>query len=251
MFPVLIFLLASCFPSAKVPVDTISYPYSTDGRQDCLLVFLPGRGDSANDFETQGFIRTFRQRGMKADALAVDLNIGYYMDMTAIERLRYDVITPARDRGYRNILLIGISIGGLAALEYERKYPGEVAEIVLLAPYMGGDEVVDEIVNAGGISKWYPGRISRHDYERHIWAWIKQYKSTDRRRPVIYLGYGTHDRFARSERLLSDAVGADRTITRPGGHAWSTWKILWGTLSERISCSDNKLVDAEPAEYNK
>ncbi len=246
--------LTSCFRASKVPVNTISYPFKNGIRQECLVIFLPGRGDSAGDFDHEGFIAALRRTGINADLIAVDLHFGYYMDMTAVERLRHDVIVPARAQGYRNLLLVGISIGGLAALEYERKYPGDVGGIVLMAPYLGRDQILDEIASAGGISKWKPGRIAKSDHERRIWAWVRDYKLQGRRTPVIYLAYGRQDRFAQSDRLLAEAVGQDRTITGPGGHSWSTWRKLWNQVVGRISCSTDqkdRLVDADRAEYNK
>src|SRR5512143_3401249 len=115
-------ILTACFPSAKVPVDTITYPYKEGIRQGCLVILLPGRGDRAADFEREGFIERFRQTGVKADIVAADLHFGYYMNRTAAERLRQDIILPARDNGHSHLWLVGVSIGGLAALEYERKY---------------------------------------------------------------------------------------------------------------------------------
>ncbi len=228
--------LTSCFPAAKVPVDTLAYPYEKGIRQECLIVFLPGRGDRAGDFEREGFIDRLRKEGLKADAVAVDLHFGYYLNRVAAERLRHDVIVPARERGYGHLWLVGISIGGLAALEYERKYPGEISGIILLAPYLGSDEIADEINRTGGLRRWNPGLVSESDYERLLWAWIKRYDTEGLDSPLIYLGYGRDDRYAESDRLLESALGPGRALTLQGGHSWTTWKVLWNSLSARISC---------------
>src|SRR5712672_3477612 len=55
---------------------------------------------------------------MLADIVVADLHFGYYLRQTAIERLREDVILPARTRGYQCISLVGISLGGFGALYY-------------------------------------------------------------------------------------------------------------------------------------
>ena len=45
-----------------------------------------------------------------------DIHLSYYITRTAIQRLREDVILPARASGYKRISLAGISLGGLGAL---------------------------------------------------------------------------------------------------------------------------------------
>jgi len=232
-------VLSSCVPSAKVPLDTIMYPQEKGNLQECLVIFLPGRGSRAAEFEREGFIERIRQSGLKADAVAAELHLGYYANWTAVERLRLDVIAPARARGYKQVWLVGISMGGLGALEYARNYPGEVAGIVLLAPYVGDDEIINEIIQAGGLEAWTPGPIAELDYQRRLWTWIRDYKMQRLSRPVIYLGYGLDDRFVEADHLLASAIGPHRTMTVPGGHTWTTWKVLWKSLEGRISCSGN------------
>jgi hypothetical protein len=80
-----------------------------------LLVFLPGVFDVVEDYEAYGFLRAVRETGRAVDMLLVDAHLGYYAARTVLERLRQDVIVPARAR-YESICLIGISMGGLGAL---------------------------------------------------------------------------------------------------------------------------------------
>jgi pimeloyl-ACP methyl ester carboxylesterase len=135
---------------------------------------------------------------------------------------------------------VGISLGGFGALEFEIAHPGEVSGIVLLAPYLGGDKIISELVQAGSVKAWEPRLIARSDYERQLWAWIRNYESQDRHLPIIYLGYGNNDRFAVSNRLLADVLGPIRTITGPGGHTWSTWQVLWESLLRKICCTERE-----------
>jgi pimeloyl-ACP methyl ester carboxylesterase len=230
----ILMVLMSCSPPARIPLDTITYPYREGSRQECLIVFLPGRGGRAIDFSRKGFIERVRQAGLMADMLAADLHLEYYLNQTAAERLRLDVIAPARDQGYRCLWLVGISLGGFGALEYEIAHPGDVSGIVLLAPYLGGDRIITEISQAGSVKAWNPGLIARSDYERRLWSWVRDYELQDGHAPIIYLGYGNHDRFAVSNRLLGDVLGPERTITAPGGHTWSTWTALWEYLLREI-----------------
>jgi pimeloyl-ACP methyl ester carboxylesterase len=232
-------VLSSCVPPAKVPLDTITYPQAEGSLQECLVIFLPGRGGRAAEFEREGFIERVRQSGLKADVVAAELHIGYYVNWTAVERLRHDVIAPARALGYRQVWLVGISMGGLGALEYAIKYPDDVTGIVLLSPYLGDDGIINEIIQAGDLKDWEPGPIAELDYQRHLWAWIRDFKIQGLSRPVIYLGYGSDDRFIEADHLLALVIGPHRTMTVPGGHTWTTWKVLWNSLTGRISCSGN------------
>ena len=79
------------------------------------------------------------------------MHFGYYLRRTAIERLREDVIVPAQRKGYGEIDLVGISLGGFGALYYAMHHPGEIARLFLLAPYLGEQPVVREICTAGGV----------------------------------------------------------------------------------------------------
>jgi pimeloyl-ACP methyl ester carboxylesterase len=129
---------------------------------------------------------------------------------------------------------VGISLGGFGALEFEIVHPGEVSGLVLMAPYLGEDKIISEIVQAGSVKAWEPGLTEKSDYERQLWTWIRDYELQDRHAPAIYLGYGNNDRFVVSDRLLADVLGPERTIIGPGGHTWSTWQVLWESLLRKI-----------------
>jgi pimeloyl-ACP methyl ester carboxylesterase len=81
-------------------------------------------------------LQAVRETGRAVDILLVDAHLGYYAARTVLERLRHDVIGPARTR-YESIRLIGVSMGGLGALLYAARYPGHVTDVALLAPFVG------------------------------------------------------------------------------------------------------------------
>ena len=81
-----------------------------------------------------------------------------------MNRLREDVIGPARSGGYSTIWLVGISLGGLGAGLYTGHYPGDVASLVLLAPFLGEAPIIEEIAAAGGVRTWNPGEMATSDY---------------------------------------------------------------------------------------
>lgn len=197
----------------------------------CLVVFLPGRGDDAGDFERHGFVTELVQRGLSVDIVAADATIGYYLRGTFLERLARDVVGPARARGYRHVWLIGNSLGGIGTLYYARGHTSEVTGVLALAPYLGERELIDAIDEQGGLATWQGPRradaLTPDNYVREIWRWVQAIARGRERGPDIYLGFGRSDRFARAGMLLADALPDDHVSVISGGHDWDTWRRLF------------------------
>lgn len=230
----LVLLAAGCYrpQPATVPLRTLAIPGSP-ADASCLVVFLPGRGDGPEDYVRHGFPERLRQAGSRCEMLALDSHLGYFFEHTITERLRDDVIAPARARGVREIWLVGISLGGLGSLLYDREHPGEVTGIVLLSPYLGEKEQVEPIAAAGGLRRWTPpAGLERTDL-RGLWAWLQGLAKPEPGRPEVYLAFGARDRFAGAHRLLAEVLPPDHVITLPGRHNWRTWKRLWQAFLER------------------
>ena len=105
------------------PIPTQAAPMVAAERAATLVVFLPGRGGAMADFEREGFLTTLRESGARVDGIAVDAHLGYYFRRTVIARLQADVLQPARQQGYRRIVLVGVSLGGLGATCPARSTP--------------------------------------------------------------------------------------------------------------------------------
>src|SRR5438105_14607402 len=67
-----------------------------EARHSALVVFLPGIGDVAEDFERNGFVQALRDSARPADIAVADVHFGYYIRRSVLERLRVDVIEPAK-----------------------------------------------------------------------------------------------------------------------------------------------------------
>ena len=223
--------LTSCVPASTVPIKTIDFGASEPARHPTLVVFLPGRGSSARSFDEEGIIRALRRRNPGIDMIGVEAHLGYYMDRTLSRRLKEDVITPAQKLGYRQIWLVGISMGGLGALLYDTAYPGDVTGICLLAPYLGDGTLLEEIGRAGGLAHWQTGGAD-HDLDREIWTMLRAYLQDEKSAGRVYLGFGTSDRFAASDRLFASLLPAAQVVSAPGGHDWPTWRTLWDLTLE-------------------
>lgn len=251
----LLFLLPvlGCNPPyrpATVPIDTIRYDAPGGPHQE-LMVFLPGYGDTPSAVERHGLVRAVWARGLAADIVAVDAHLGYYQDGTILTRLKEDVINTAKAGGYKNIWLVGTSLGAYGAILYAGHYPQDITGVVLLGPFLGEKKTVDEIRQAGGLQQWDPGEVgnkTKEDWEKQIWLWLKlRQKQGDFRLwskdceqekgclPKIYLGYGKLDRFSRGQDLLASVLPPEYVVALFGGHDWMTWKRAWDTVLDRMT----------------
>ncbi len=250
--PVLLFL-AGCYPwypPPKTPIDALRYTMpETEHR--LLIVFLPGNGDSLRTFEREGLVDAVRARKLPADMVAVDAYLSYYVNGSVFTRLKEDVIDPAKALGYRNIWIVGNSLGGFGAVSYARKYPRDVTGVVLLGPFLGEKKTIREITEAGSLDKWEPGEMPQDPREAwgwELWKWMKDAeqqkcfqdtagrsgKGSDKCPSRIYLGYGKGDRFAAGQKLMAQILPPGQSFAIDGGHDWRTWKKAWGLILDHI-----------------
>jgi len=177
------------------------------------MIWFPGAYHSAQSFVDQGFAEAVAKRGTRLDLLFVDLEMTHLQDRDPLERLRSEIILPARTSGV-SIWLAGISLGGLVALDYASAHPGEIDGLCLLAPYLGNRMLIDEIA---------AGRLAECDAEHRIWRYIKSQIDVT----PVFLGYGRQDRFSRSHDLMAATLPANCVDVVDGGHDWRTWRKLW------------------------
>jgi pimeloyl-ACP methyl ester carboxylesterase len=215
----------------RVIKDTVP---ATD-KPHALLIALPGAGDRAQDLIDQQFVRALRQRELPVDVFAVDVPMDDYLDGNVAGHLADQLITPARDAGWGHIWLMGVSLGGMGALTYMCQHPGDIAGVILIAPFLGTRGLLAEVGHAGGLEAWQPGTITERDDERRLMTWLKHASAGELATPPVFLGYGHDDRFAAASRLLSQRLPAERVMTIPGGHDWPTWHALWCRILDHPS----------------
>ena len=187
------------------------------------MVWLPGAYHGARDFVAHGFPEAVRTRRLGVDLQFVDLELAHVGDRSAVQKLRDEVVSPARAEGV-SVWFGGISLGGLIALCYAASYPDELDGLCLLAPYLGNRMLTGEIARAPGLKEWQPGELAETDEERRIWRYIKTRSAASR---PLYLGYGRGDRFSAAHELLAATLPADAVDVVDGGHEWLTWVRLW------------------------
>jgi pimeloyl-ACP methyl ester carboxylesterase len=177
------------------------------------MIWLPGAYDGARSFVDEGFAAAAAKRGRCVDLLFVDLEMTHLEDRGPLERLRSEIVLPARIAGVAT-WLAGISLGGLVALDYAGTHLGELDGLCLLAPYLGNRMLIDEIA---------AGRLAQSGAEHGIWRYIK----TQINAAPVHLGYGRQDRFSRAHELMAAALPAKCVDVIDGGHDWRTWFRLW------------------------
>jgi pimeloyl-ACP methyl ester carboxylesterase len=157
----------------------------------------------------------------------VDAHYGYYAARALFERMADDVIFSAHAAGYEQLWLAGISLGGFGATLYAAHHAQQIDGMILLAPYLGKESLIQEIEEAGGIQNWNPGDFPEGDTDRTLWAWFKTYSESNEGLPPIYLGYGKSDKFARANAMLAEILPPSHVFAIEGGHDWRTWKKIW------------------------
>jgi pimeloyl-ACP methyl ester carboxylesterase len=226
--------LYSCTP--EVPIQVLEYGEMDASEHKNLFVILRGRGGSHYDFEEHGIIDEVRRQKLPFDIVAPAAHFGYYRTETLPERLKHDIIEPARAKGYSNIWLAGFSMGGLGSLFTVRKYPDLVEGVILVSPFLGGSSILNEIEKAGGLSGWSRPEGTEGKWPYDLWDWIGQYRETPDRFPEIHLGYGDDDRMTKGgPALLIPSLKPENHFAVPGGHDYETFKEIWRLHMERLA----------------
>jgi pimeloyl-ACP methyl ester carboxylesterase len=208
-----------------------------------LFVFLPGRRDRASDFVGRGFITLAQGCVPDLDCVTVDATLAYYLDGSVADRLQREIIEPARALGYREVWIVGVSMGGLGAFFHEKAYPGDVNGLILLAPFVGDElKLFAEIDAAGGPANWArfepasAPRGNRSNYQRELWRFLGRLQMAEANPLQIWVSYGNADRLRPGIERLRSIIPPERVFQLAGGHTWEVWtagfrKILakiWG-----------------------
>ncbi len=227
--------LAGCYfvrsPSRPIPALAFRNPRVAHAR--CLVAFIPGFLDSPDTYLDNDFPRELIGSGAPCDAVGVDLHFRYYSSVGVADMINEDVLQPAIARGYDEIWLVGISMGGLGTLLTASRYAEHIDGVILIAPFVGEEPVLREIEAAGGARSWHPPEgideapWTAENYTAKVWSWLRGYDTDPDARPPLYIGWGSEDRLGAADRLLADLMPADHVTSQPGGHNWATWRPLW------------------------
>lgn len=223
-----VFSSSACAPPpARAPLDTVLHERKAPGPPALLIVYLPGNGDKPTAFEDHGLLDALRRKGVPADVVMVNAHLGYYLNGSVFRRLKEDVVNPAKAKGYARIWLVGNSLGAYGSLAYLGEHASDIAGVVLLGPFVGDREAIVEVKKAGGLRAWDPGPVDPTDWKKKLLLLLKDYEQRREAYPPVYLGYGTFDKFAASQKFLAEVLPPERVVVLAGGHEWRTWGRIW------------------------
>jgi pimeloyl-ACP methyl ester carboxylesterase len=237
LFPCL-WLCSACASWLPAPEPMRAVDHERPGpRATCLMVFLPGGGDDERSFVRKGFVDEVARRHYSIDMVATDATLGYYTRGVFSDRLARDVVQRRVARGYKELWLVGNSLGGFGSLLYSRQR-GDVSGVLALAPYLGSDsDVFKAIRSAGGLRNWHAppkAPINEHNLTPELWRWLQALAVGREHGPDLYLGYGDRDPLtARTSMLLAAALPHDHVFATAGAHDWVTWRKLFSEFLDR------------------
>ena len=221
-------MLGGCFTfgDARQPIAMQLVPAPAQGAPTAAVVVLPGFGVDAADMRAHGIDAAVQKSWPHADVLLTDATFAYYPSGKLVGRLETDVMGPVEAR-YKQVYLVGASMGGMGALLYERAHPGQTAGLLLFAPFLGDGEMLDEIRKVGGVKQWNPGpvpaEVNGDNYQHEIWRTIKSWSEDPARAQRIWLVCGEDDHLLEAVRLAAQALPASHFVEVKGGHSWKAW----------------------------
>jgi pimeloyl-ACP methyl ester carboxylesterase len=229
----------SVIGTPKDPIPTVRVD-GNDPSARVLVVVLPGFIYDADDLRDKGVADVIHRGWPAADIALVGATFNYYRSGLLVPRLHEQVIKPAREQGYRQIWLIGGSMGGMGVLLYEWHHPGELTGIIMLSPFLGSGSVLDEI-RAAGLARWDPGLLSsdmtEDNYQRQVWKMIKGWRDHPELARRVWLACGTGDHLYPDVQLLAPQIRPDQYIARPGGHNWDFWLPVAEEIFRKIAAA--------------
>lgn len=208
---------------AEVPLGSEFYHH--DAANSTLVVLLHGRGGEADNFVRYGAVDEIRSCNPGVNILGVDSHFGYYRDRIIEQRLREDIIRPARENGTREVWILGISMGGLGGLVYRQRNPDDIEAVILMAPYLGDWDELEVYLEKPAAEH---GELDQDFVE--IW---NRLGASANRHPDLTLAYGEGDSFNNQHRWLAGLLGDQRVVSGPGGHNWKAWQPLIPEVLQR------------------
>lgn len=207
---------------ATRPIRTVGWAAGQPRRAERLFVLLPGRRSPPEDFRENRVEEAIARLAGPAEIVAVDAHLGYYLSRKFVETMAEDLLVPARRAGFGEIWIVGVSLGGGGALAILRKRPDLVDGAILLAPFLGGDAVIERVRKYGAAIGLAPPPLEPNDmFFEEIWEWIERPEPP---RAPILLAFGRGDRLAPSHRLLATLLPPGRVVEVEGGHDWRAWR---------------------------
>lgn len=233
-------LLGGCYflQSPTRPLPALTVVREEGARQPCLIVFLPGMLDGPDTYLRYGFPQDVIASGAACDSVAVNLHARHYGQIGIADAVWEDVLAPALARGYDEIWLVGVSMGGLGALLTASEHARHVDGVILLSPFLGEEAFVRSVAEGGGLAEWrapdpLPERRTAENYSVFLWSWLRGLIDDPESMPQLYLGFANGERLEPGAQVLAEVLPEGHVLRRDGEHNWATWRPLFRTLLGR------------------
>lgn len=219
-------LVVACAPVSDVdePVEVVWD--KTGEPSDRLIVFIPGLFDTAIKFKKEEFFSIARAAGIKDDLLAAGIHVEHLIQDKLFTRMDNDIFIPAKKAGYKNIWLVGLSLGGLNSLLYFQAHTDEICGVVLLAPFLSETLSTQDIIKASGFKVWQAEQAKfKQPVEQKIqdlWAWMQKENLVS-----VYLGYGNKDLYLPTHQRLAKLLDKKNITVVDGKHDWRAARAIW------------------------
>jgi pimeloyl-ACP methyl ester carboxylesterase len=207
---------------------------------DLLLVFVPGIGMDARDFEANGLTGAVRERSWPVATAIIDPGPDAYLDGSVATRLLDSIAAAQRAAGANRVWLAGISLGCQAILRCVRARPDLAEGLILVTPYLASTGLIAEVSRAGGLRRWAASNIGRNELERALLSWLAATPAAEL--PRILVGRAVADRFATTATLLADLLPDDQVTSVAGAHDWKSWRNLWNLILDQNPFESRRVV---------
>src|SRR3546814_16294152 len=117
----------------------------------------------------------------------------------------------------------------MGVLFYEHEHPGELDGLVLLSPWLGDSDMLDEIAKAGGVSRWQPGplptTVDGDNYQRELWRVVKRRRDDPVQANRVWLICRTDYRMLPTARQTDPVLpDSQYDVVPEGGHERTTFE---------------------------
>ncbi len=197
-----------------------------DGRRaDVLVVFVTGFSDDLSEVVGHGVIHEITHQVGPVDTVVVQGETLQFFSGEFSAELDRRILETPWARAYSKRILIGFSGGGTAALRYVYGRPEAVDALVLYAPYLGPNYIVEEIEEAGGLAQW---RVEQpRERQELLWLWLKRYGAAQIDKPPLHVMWSRQDEVAVGLPLLEDHLPKHRLFIGEGEHGWDAFDRMW------------------------
>ena len=177
--------------------------------------------------KTMAFFLLAREHGIKADLVAASVHVAHFLKGKVTERIDKDIFQLIDKEQYKNIWVVGLSLGGLNSLLVLKKYDKKLCGAITLAPYLLNKKLTDEFEKEDNSKGWMPSLGAYNDIteERieNVLVWLR----TKADRSKIYIGYGDKDVYGSGQEKLASLLINKNSIVVKGKHNWETGKRIW------------------------